>query len=216
MQETFTNIYNTGCWFNGSGSGSHPRNTAIYRDFLSLYMKLHSIHRVVDIGCGDWQFFRLMDWSGVEYLGVDVVDSVVAQNNRCFSSEHVRFELQDVLTWTIPPTDLVLVKDVLQHWPNELIRQFIGHLLMVPRVLITDTYVSDVSSIHAPHEHTDRSLNADIALGGMRPVDLARHPFDMPVTEMLRYPSTRMRSGLIEEKRVVELVQTKSAQAGAA
>ncbi len=55
-----------------------------YRAFVQQFMSRNSVRSVVDLGCGEWQFSRLIDWTGVRYLGVDVVPAVIEKNRPRF------------------------------------------------------------------------------------------------------------------------------------
>src|SRR5258708_3166902 len=87
----FNRYYRSDAWIGGgSGSGSTPSVTAPYRDFLTSFLRENNIRSVVDLGCGDWQFSRLIDWSGIDYLGVDV-SGVVLENTSKFAKPGIRF-----------------------------------------------------------------------------------------------------------------------------
>jgi SAM-dependent methyltransferase len=69
--EIFDFIYRNDVWKGGSGASSHEEATREYREFLTQFMQAAKITSVVDLGCGDWQFSRYIDWSGIDYTGVD-------------------------------------------------------------------------------------------------------------------------------------------------
>jgi len=195
MQDAFARAYKNGQWHNGSGSGSSPANTTAYREFLQGYMKGAGVRSVLDIGCGDWQFSRLIDWRGIAYLGVDVVPELITGNSIRFSrwttSQAITFQLADVLqARRLPSADLVLCKDLFQHWPDEAIRQ-LGRLLDGQRALLT----YDLGT--GPH--------ADTGPGGYRPLDLTREPFAWPVRERLRYEAVSHEGRVRRVKVVMEL-----------
>src|SRR5690242_14927069 len=89
-KEIFTEIYDKNIW-GGSGGGSDPENTVEYRRRLQKFLKDYNIKSVVDYGCGDWAFSHLMDWTGIDYKGVDVVESVIRKNNKIWGSENIKF-----------------------------------------------------------------------------------------------------------------------------
>jgi SAM-dependent methyltransferase len=191
MGEAFTLAYKTSQWHHGSGSGSSPANTREYRRFLAAYMQQNSIRSVLDIGCGDWQFSRLINWTGIDYLGVDVVPAVVGHNWARYARPQVRFECGDVLNgYQLPPADLVLVKDLFQHWPDAAIHE-LEPRLRGRRALLT--YDQNAGT------HTD------IAPGGYRPLDLQMLPFGWPVREVLRYDSVSHEGRVRRVKVVMEL-----------
>lgn len=188
MGEEFALAYKTGRWHHGSGSGSSPANTAGYRAFLAAFLRANSIRSVLDIGCGDWQFSRLIDWAGITYTGVDVVPAVIGCNWARYARPQVRFEHGDVLNgYQLPAADLVLCKDLLQHWPDAAVAE-LGVRLAGRRALLT----SDLAN--GSHE--------DTGPGGYRPLDLAAPPFSWPVRERLRYESVS-HEGTVRRTKVV-------------
>lgn len=194
MKHVFSEIYEKKVWYSGSGSGSAPENTVPYRDLLQSYLAEHRIKSVLDIGCGDWQFSCYMDWQGASYVGLDVVSSVIEANQYDWSDQNIRFEVADIAADPLPPADLVLIKDVLQHWPTADIKAFLPKLAGYKHVLITNTV------------HGNR-LNEDIAVGEARPIDLTAPPFECAGHELLRYPSYRPISRFYETKGVFALRQ---------
>jgi len=144
MKQVFTEIYAKNLWGGGSGGGSSPENTIMYRAILKAFMEDNSITDVVDFGCGDWQFSKLIDWRGVKYHGVDIVDSVIAENNKKYAGPGVTFGLD------VPQQgELLIIKDVLQHWYATHICQFLD--IVAKRfkyILITNT--SEGESVSGP------------------------------------------------------------------
>src|SRR6478735_6812488 len=69
----FEHIYRNDLWHGGSGPGSLPSVNRPYVRFLHGFLRANQIQTVVDLGCGDWQFSRRIDWGGARYLGLDVV-----------------------------------------------------------------------------------------------------------------------------------------------
>ena len=53
------------------------------------------INKVLDLGCGDWQFSQFVNWKDKEYIGIDCVDSVIANNNKQFANEKIKFKKMD-------------------------------------------------------------------------------------------------------------------------
>jgi SAM-dependent methyltransferase len=166
--EVFDHIYTNNLWKFGSGSGSTEANTRHYRWFLDSFLKTNHIKSVVDLGCGDWQFSQLMNWTGVDYLGVDV-SSVVLANTKTFARPGIEFRELDAVTDELPPADLLIAKDVLQHWSNAEIISFLPKLKTYRMSLITNGF----------HPQGMTQLNHDIPPGNWRPVDLLIPPFNL-------------------------------------
>lgn len=115
--QVFQTIYRDGTWGRGSGPGSKPSNTIEYRAFIERFIEANGIKTVTDLGCGDWQFSHLIDWSQVEYVGLDLVPQVIDENSKRFSAPNIRFEELSNID-ELPVGDLLISKEVLQHLPN--------------------------------------------------------------------------------------------------
>src|SRR5207302_753558 len=115
---------------------------------------------VVDFGCGDWQFSQLIDWSATQYLGCDIVPSVVAENRRRFERPNVKFVELSGDHVDLPTADLLIVKDVLQHWSNDAVLGFVPTLKRYRHVLVTNCV----------HPLGGETVNTDIPDGGFRPL----------------------------------------------
>jgi SAM-dependent methyltransferase len=176
----FSHVYDDDLWNGGSGPGSAPENTVEYRAFLQAFVRDRPGVRVVDVGCGDWRIGELIDWSGVEYVGVDVVPSVVNANRKRDTPDNVRFVQCDALAGQLPEGDVLIVKDVFQHWPNADVLRFLSRYL--PKFYMV-VVTNDVSAKRHPAK-----VNSDIELGGWRPVDVERAPFRCEAIERFDYP----------------------------
>ena len=90
MEEILKKIYDKNKWGGGSGTGSNmSRNNKKYIDILNeiLHNKDYKIKSVCDIGCGDWQFSRYIDFKGFEYTGIDCVKSVIDENKKTYQKK---------------------------------------------------------------------------------------------------------------------------------
>lgn len=125
-KEIFTEIYDKNIW-GGSGGGSSPENTVEYRALLQKFLRDYNIKSVVDFGCGDWSFSRLIDWTGIDYNGLDIVHSVIDSNRVKYTKPNIHFYVWD--DYTSIGADLLILKDVLQHWSNDQIDEFLYGVL---------------------------------------------------------------------------------------
>ncbi len=206
MEVKFSDIYRNKGWYKGSGSGSLPENTAVYRDLLREIITQDDIKTVVDLGCGDWQFSTLLSWDTVKYTGIDVVPSIIEKDRELYGhTKNVEFILTDVLDYKLPPTDLVIVKDVLQHWTNEQVQKFLHTAKNWRYMLITNTIESyDITDPSNPILIREE-VNHDIDLGDVRPIDLSLPPFNIETREILRYASIKRHRPVKDIKSVVLL-----------
>jgi 2-polyprenyl-3-methyl-5-hydroxy-6-metoxy-1,4-benzoquinol methylase len=135
MQEAFKAIYDREHWGKGkgSGTGSDATYSAKYLEWLSStinqrpYCGSGAAMRILDCGCGDWQLYESFQWPNhVQYTGVDVVPSLIEMNTLFHARDNINFMCRDfnnavvlrALLAQVKP-HLVLVKDVLQHWSDE-------------------------------------------------------------------------------------------------
>jgi len=67
--------------------------TGPYRTSLEDFIRANGVRSVLDYGCGDWQFSRLIDWQQALYVGVDVVPKIIEENQRRYGCEQVEFRI---------------------------------------------------------------------------------------------------------------------------
>ncbi len=179
MKQRFEEIYRTNEWLHGSGVGSLPVHTRGYVRFLQRFLRRQGIKSVVDFGCGDWQFSQFVDWSGVTYTGYDLVESVVLANQTRFATPNRSFHLLDGSAEAMKEADLLLVKDVLQHWSNRAIHAFLPQLARYKYALITNCV------------HPRQSPNGEIVDGDFRYLDLRLPPFNVPAKQVYAFTNYR-------------------------
>jgi SAM-dependent methyltransferase len=180
MKEEFEDIYADNRWGAGSGEGSLPVHTRTYVDTIQAFIRERGIRKIVDLGCGDWQFSRLMDWLGVEYHGFDIADSVIEKNRKEYGSENINFHFFGGDFNELPAADLLLAKDVLQHWSNATVERFLPCVARYPYSIITNCV--------NPKGPTE---NKDIKDGGFRRLDVRLPPFNVKATELLQFTNRK-------------------------
>jgi SAM-dependent methyltransferase len=192
IAEAFQTIYREHSWRgrSKSGPGSDPRSTAQYRRFLARFLKKNAVRSVVDLGCGDWASSQLIDWSGVDYLGLDVVPTVIEENQRKFGRPGVRFRQCNVVEEDPPRADLAICKEMLQHLPLDSIASVLAKLPNYRMaLLINDSHGEFIDNWRnywvggCPFIGT----NIDIPAGGYRPLKLLEPPFQLDARVVLRY-----------------------------
>ena len=182
-ERVFDDIYERAQWgrnrkgLGTSGSGSTLNATLLYRVFLQCLLKANAIRSVVDAGCGDWEFSQTVDWSGIDYKGYDVVERVIVQNTQRFAAANIQFFHGSVVELDLPAADLIICKHVLQHLPTRDVQQVLAKLKKYKHILLTNGV--DHQTLSAP--------NVDIVVGGYRPLDPTRPPFNLPGVKMLTY-----------------------------
>lgn len=134
MENIFTNIYDKKIWGNGSGSGSNvSKDTLKYIQILESIINNseYNIKTICDIGCGDWEFSQFINFGDKEYLGIDCVNYIIKINQDKYEKENIKFEHKIVNDDYIPKGfDLIIIKDVIQHWTDEDILKYLNEILI--------------------------------------------------------------------------------------
>ena len=163
----FTNNYLTNKWINSSGRGSIPKNAMPFINYVQSFIITQPITSIVDIGCGDWELMKLVNIpESISYLGIDLVEHVIAFNIKHYSRKNIHFKtvnhLKELSTFS---GDLLIIKDVIQHWSNTYIFEFLRSVL--PRFKYAIIC----------HDIEFGKPNADIKPGNYRPVNITDAPF---------------------------------------
>ena len=91
-----------------SGRGSALARTAsIRRELPPLFAEL-GVRSVLDAGCGDFNWFRALELDLDRYVGVEVVEELVALNRERFGDSRREFVTLDVIRDPLPAVDMIL------------------------------------------------------------------------------------------------------------
>ncbi|WP_114996789.1 methyltransferase [Helicobacter fennelliae] len=173
LNALFNVVYKTNQWGNGSGSGSDENLCANYVAYLQDFFRTHHIKSVVDVGCGDWQFSKNIDFSGIEYKGFDVASVVINSNNAKYHKQNITFTHYNGDFNVLPSADLLLCKDVLQHLPNAKIKEFLTILPRYKFALITNDL--------------GENPNMEILPTQWRTLDLSLPPFNLKCKKVFEF-----------------------------
>jgi SAM-dependent methyltransferase len=179
LEQSFSAKYDADLsdWGGSSGPGSDPFYNLSYRGFLESFIVLNRIRSIIDIGCGDWQFSKFLCLNGVNYLGLDIVGALIEENSRRYGGQNIRFRKMPGNKRDLPPANLLVMKDVLQHLPNAEIMDF--HRTVFGKFqycLITNSY-----------RKLETGTNHDILPGEFRCLDLKAPPFSFPGAYVLQF-----------------------------
>lgn len=158
-----------------SGPGSALSYSLPYREFLEQFIEQHHIKSILDLGCGDMQVMGNVCLTTAnnhaDYHGIDVIQERIRRNmdQYGYRCPYFKFTCVDARNYVIDPVDLVLCKDVIQHWSTEEIQGWIVELIRTANykfALITNCK-------YGP------TLNTNIETGGWRAIDLTAPPFSI-------------------------------------
>lgn len=135
IQETFTDIFVNNKWWepdSRSGPGSCLEQTAAIRRAIPELLREFGIKRMLDIPCGDFFWMKeirteleqILD----SYHGGDIVPALIAQNQRLYQTEKIRFQVLDLTKDRLPSADMILVRDCLLHLNFRLILRALDNI----------------------------------------------------------------------------------------
>jgi SAM-dependent methyltransferase len=168
----FQKAYATRAWGSaesGSGIGSELAATENLSAYLPELFQRLEVSRFLDAPCGDWNWMRRVDLSGVHYVGADVVFDVVAQNTRQYARTGVQFIHADLTKDDLPKADMILCRDC---WVHLSFQDIAAILKNFRRTGATWLLVS-----HTPSQ--DRNQNKLTGIG-WRHLNLHLPPFSFP------------------------------------
>ncbi len=163
-RDIFRKIHRQNMWKNSesvSGSGSTVAGTEMLRGELARWLTREDIRSFVDLPCGDFNWMRLVDFPPeMTYLGMDVVEALVASNQSRYGGLRRAFEIGDILTSQLPVADAFFCKDLFIHFPNDPMRAAIARARENCRFFLASTF-------------PNTPKNAEIQFGNARRVNLA-------------------------------------------
>ena len=114
----FIEIYNKNLWKSPeskSGKGSEMKHTEHLRGALPGMFKRLNIRSMLDIPCGDMNWMRTVDLSGIKYTGADIVPELIKQHQAAPPLAGATFAVMNLISDTLPACDLVFCRDCLVH-----------------------------------------------------------------------------------------------------
>jgi len=117
-ERVFERAYVTQAWGSsesGSGVGSELDATRNLQAYLPELFNRLAIKTFLDAPCGDWNWMRKVDLTQVEYIGADVVSSVITKNTNKYARSNIRFLQADLTKDLLPSADLILCRDCWVH-----------------------------------------------------------------------------------------------------
>jgi SAM-dependent methyltransferase len=151
-----------------SGLGSSLAATSKIREELPKLLVEVDCQRLLDLGCGDFHWMKEVALP-CDYLGVDIVPSVIAENRRRYTSPGIEFSILDATSDRIPgDVDVILCREVLFHLSFKDIWSALANIKNsnAKYLLLTQIVM--------------KKENTDIHTGGFRHLDLTEAPFKFP------------------------------------
>lgn len=170
--DIFSKVMEKGIWSGQdslSGHGSDFESTAFIRTEIPKLLKDLEIRTLLDAPCGDFYWMNLIEYSFSQYIGIDIVQDLIASNQENFSNECREFKTLDLVQDPLPQMDAILCRDCLVHLPfRDIIATLKNFQASGSSYLISTTYPNLLTG------------NKNIITGDWRPIDLELPPFNLP------------------------------------
>jgi hypothetical protein len=171
-KDKFSEIYKNNLWSSSeslSGAGSEVAYTEPLRKWLVSNILKLKVKDFVDAPCGDYNWMKFVTPEvNINYIGLDIVDSVISKNKLEYGSPTVDFRLANICEDVLPACDLIMVRDCLFHLSYDDINKFLSNLARTDyKYLLTTT-----------HEVEREFKNSNIITGDFRIIDLFSEPFN--------------------------------------
>lgn len=203
VKDVFTRIYMRNIWGGKprqyhSGDGSTKNHAFLYANAVKTFIKERRITNVVDLGCGDFVVGSKLQMDKLKYIGVDIVDDLIKQNQEKHGTVDIEFQCLDIISDELPNAELCLVRQVFQHLSNSQIISILHKIKQYKYVLITEHYPAP--RIHfSPNK--DKPHGPDTRIYDNSAVCLDLPPFNMQISKMLLevdpYPNLADQGGKI-------------------
>lgn len=164
---TFNNVYNKNLWNGESGAGSTLKEAQIFIDKMNDLIRSKNYKTVIDLGCGNAVIGIRLKCE--QYYGYDCVDDLINKIEVRFkNSLNITFKKLDFFQNLdiIENGDILICKDVLHHWPNRMIIDWLDRLIRSKKwktiILCQDR----------------EQKQSDCWLGGYRGLDISKYPLN--------------------------------------
>lgn len=171
-EDIFTHHYEKNFWGDEesvSGSGSTQKYTENIRDELPKLINKLQVDALLDAPCGDHNWFDLIKWEGqLQYIGGDIVKTLVEANKEKFGSDTVQFMHLDIIKDSLPETDIWLCRDCFIHLSNEDV------------IAALDNFFKSGIKYILVSNYPDCTKNRNMPTGSGRLYNLMLPPFNFP------------------------------------
>lgn len=172
VRRKFSHIYQHnvfGGTHSRSGEGSSLEQTETLRSELPRLMRELDVRSVVDAPCGDFFWMRHVELGVERYIGVDIVEELIARDREQFEGPGREFFCLDIIEDPLPRADLIFCRDCLVHLSFEQAKRALRNFKQSgAEYLLTTTF-------------TGRDRNVDLVGRDLwRTLNLTLPPFNLP------------------------------------
>ena len=184
-QEIFEEIYTNKIWGKSpnsgdvfySGGGSHGAEvvSSYVKSVKKFLSSLKNKPVIIDIGCGDFNIGKNFLTQATQYVGCDVVPSLIDFNIKTHRHENLSFNHLDAVKDELPKGEVAIIRQVLQHLSNTQIQSILRKIALNYDYLILTEHLPKkenfVANVDIPVGHL---IRANVNSG----LDIEKSPFN--------------------------------------
>lgn len=157
-----------------SGTGSTLLQTEVIRIEILKLIKKYDIKSIIDAPCGDYTWMKEISLEHTDYLGVDIVPTLISRNNKKYGTSKISFIERDIVIDILPAYDLILCRDCFVHLSiRDILRAVENFRKSGSKYLLTTTFANVAENINL------------VSGRGWRPINLEQLPFKFSPPIML-------------------------------
>jgi hypothetical protein len=206
-EAVFTRAYLKNSWGSKesrSGPSASLERTAALRTALPEFFSELKIQSVLDCGCGDWNWMRHVDLTGIQYIGCDIVLPLIQSLQETFSAPTVNFQVLNLLQDPPDTADLWFARDLCSLFSSE------DMWLFFQKFLESESKYLAITSVET------KDIYQDTFTGAWTPRNLLAAPFSMPppLHELDDGEQWFLKKSLLvyERRQILDWIQTKAAK----
>lgn len=184
-KDIFTDYYKNNTWSGKesvSGPGSDYEQTKFLIPELNIMLKDLKIKSMLDIPCGDFNWMKRVDLENISYHGADIVEPLIAINNKKYKKDNIEFSNLDLVNDKLPKVDLIMVRDCLVHLPTADVFKALQNIKSSgSKYLLTTNFLWN-----------HQEANQEILIGQWRRINLQKDPYNF------KYPDKVIIEGNIQ------------------
>ena len=155
-----------------SGPGSHLSQTSEAIHFINKIIREKNIKSILDLGCGDWNWFRLVNLEDATYEGWDCDEQMINDNTSKYGNNNVSFKVKDIFTEPLPDVDMIICRDVLFHIDKKLSSKLVEDIKVSSKYFLSTTF-------HRINENKNIKSYTNFNNWGYYEINLNIEPFNL-------------------------------------
>ena len=181
LPNPFDDIYQKGLWGGkfSSGPGSHhPPLVNAYIDYFRNFIEEKNFAKkaiIVDIGCGDFNVGKNLVNDCKSLIGIDTSAGIIHLNKNKYKFSNASFLHLDASIDTLPPGDIAVLRQVLQHLNNQTILTILKNIESSSfKWLVVTEHIPSLSfTANIDHTKSCHQTRLEVKSG----VDIEQEPF---------------------------------------